>query len=218
MYTVPLAQFRPISTGLTASLLGILLVSCGASRHIAPPHPEDLTQFVLFIRESPDGTVTHSWQRAGEVDLSPYKPLARAQSAPRPIVLAMGQKRDCDQENRECIRKCMNRPLERGFGHITSGNRGRGGKERYCNEQCMQPYRDCTKLEEQQPQEFTSVDSALDWMKRNRHSLLVGSVVVAAGVAFVVVSASAGLIILAPAALLATPTYDPAPYMAGVSP
>ncbi len=217
MYSVPLGRTRPISTRITASLLGVLLVSCGAARHIAPPHPEDLSQFVLFIRESPDGTVTHSWQRAEEVDLSPYRPLARSRGESRPIVLAMGQKRDCDQENRECIRKCMSRPLDRGFGHITSGGRGRGGKETYCNEQCMQPYRDCTKLQEQQPQEFTSVDSALDWMKRNRHSLLVGGIVVAAGVAFVVVSAGAGVVILAPAALLATPSYDTAPYMAGVS-
>jgi hypothetical protein len=86
----------------------------------------------------------------------------------------MGRKRDCDEENRECIRECMSRPLPRGFGHITSGGRGLGGKEEYCNNKCMQPYLDCVKLQELQPQEFTAIDTAVDWLKRNRKSLLLG--------------------------------------------
>jgi hypothetical protein len=42
-----------------------------------------------------------------------------------------------------------------------------------------------------------------DWLKRHHQSILVGSVVVIAGVAFVAVSAGAGLVVLAPAVLLA---------------
>jgi hypothetical protein len=204
---------------LSAAILSALLDSCGTSRHAAPARPEGegLTHLVLFIRELADGTVTHSWKRAEDLDLSQYRPVSSERGAARRIVLAMGRTRDCDEENRACLRECMSRPLPRGFGHITSGGRGLGGKEEYCNKQCMQPYLDCVKLQELQPQEFTAADGAVDWLKRHRQSLLVGSVVIIAGVAFVVVSAGAGLVILAPAVLLATPEAAPQPFMAEVS-
>ncbi|QSQ28534.1 hypothetical protein JY651_44995 [Pyxidicoccus parkwayensis] len=68
------------------------------------------------------------------------------------------------------------------------------------------------------PQEFAAIDSAVDWLKRNRKAILVGSVVVVAGVAFVVLSAGAGLVVLAPAVLLAEPATAAEPWMAEVSP
>lgn len=203
-------------TGMTASLLGALLVSCSAPRQIVPASADDLTGLVLFIRELPDGTVTHSWQKAAEIDLSQYRTPSISKTAARHIVLAMGRKRDCDAENRECIRECMSRPLPRGFGHITSGGRGRGGKEEYCNNKCMQAYLDCTELQGLRPREFTAIDNAVDWLKRNRKSIFLGSVVVVAGVAFVAVSAGTGLVVLAPAVLLTTPAAGPEPYMAEV--
>ncbi|QRK12115.1 hypothetical protein JQX13_19975 [Archangium violaceum] len=48
------------------------------------------------------------------------------------------------------------------------------------------------------------MDEAVDWLKHNHEAILVGSIVVIAGVAFVTVSAGAGLVVLAPAALLAS--------------
>lgn len=48
------------------------------------------------------------------------------------------------------------------------------------------------------------MNEAVDWLKRNPRGVLVGSIVVIAGVAFVTVSAGAGLVVLAPAALLAS--------------
>jgi hypothetical protein len=60
------------------------------------------------------------------------------------------------------------------------------------------------ELERLRPQEFTAVDGAVDWLKRHRTGVLVGSVVVIAGVAFVVVSAGTGVVILAPVVLLAS--------------
>ncbi|NBC42387.1 hypothetical protein GTZ93_21530 [Corallococcus exiguus] len=59
-------------------------------------------------------------------------------------------------------------------------------------------------MEQLQPQKVSSTEELLDWASRNRKSLLVGAVVVIAGVAFVVVSAGAGLVVLAPALLMAT--------------
>lgn len=53
---------------------------------------------------------------------------------------------------------------------------------------------------------FPAVDSAVHWLKRNHREILVGTVVVIAGVTFVVVVAGTGgaVLILAPAVLLAS--------------
>jgi hypothetical protein len=173
---------------------------------------------VLFIQELPNGTVIHSWRRAEELDLSQYRFLASTPRTARTIVPAAGWNRDCDEENRECVDKCMARPLAPGFGHITSGNRKRGAKEEYCRTQCWRAYADCLELEKLRPQEFTAIDTAIDWLKRHRKTILVGSVVVIAGVAFVVVSAGVGVIVLAPVVLLAAPVAGPEPVMAEISP
>jgi hypothetical protein len=203
---------------LVVSALGVLLTSCGATRYVAPPGAAELNGFVLFIRELPDGSVAHMWQRAENVELSHSTDSLDTRNPSRSIMIAMNPQRDCDEELRECMRECMSRPLPRGFGHITSGGRGKGGKEDYCNRRCMQPYLDCSKLQELRPQEFTVIDSAVDWLKRHRRSILVGSVVVIAGVAFVVVSAGAGLVVLAPAVILASSTIAHEPCLAVVSP
>jgi hypothetical protein len=206
------------SVKVAACLLSVLLASCGTTRHLAPSSPEELTHLVLLIKELPDGTVTHSWQRAEEMDLSQYRSLASAHRPARAIITTVGWNRDCDEENRECVDKCMDRPLPPGFGHMTAGNRKRGAKGQYCREQCERAYRDCRELERLQPREFTAIDTAVDWLKRNHKAILVGSVVMIAGVAFVVVSAGAGAVILAPAVLLAAPGEGTEPVMAEVSP
>jgi hypothetical protein len=63
------------------------------------------------------------------------------------------------------------------------------------------------ELERLRPQEFTAVDGAIDWLKRHRTTVLAGSIIVIAGVAFVVISAGAGLIVLAPVVLVTS--WDP---------
>ncbi len=200
---------------VVASVLGVVLASCGTTRHAATPASEDeLTHLALFIEEQPDGTVTHTWRPVGELDLSRFSGPSGARQVAGRIVRTARRPRDCDEENRECYRECMSRPLARGFGHMTGGKRKKGGKADYCIEQCMQPYRDCQELEKLRPQEFTAVDTAMDWLKRNRREVLVGSVVVIAGVIFVVASMGAGLVILLPAALLAGAAPGDAPLMA----
>ncbi|WP_239015033.1 hypothetical protein [Archangium violaceum] len=83
-------------------------------------------------------------------------------------------------------------------------NRGLSGRADYCNKQCLPPYLDCKELEKLRPQEFSAIDAAVDWLKRNRETLLVGTTVVIAGVAFAVVSAGAGAVMLAPVLLVAS--------------
>jgi hypothetical protein len=50
--------------------------------------------------------------------------------------------------------------------------------------------------------EFLGTNEAIEWLKRHRTELLVGAVIVVAGVTFVVVSAGAGVLILAPLAII----------------
>jgi len=203
---------------LIASILGVLLASCSSARHTVAPVASELTAYVLVIRELPDGSVTHDWQSAAAVELPPGTTSQESERSYRPIVLAIDYQRDCDEELRECMRECMSRPLPRGFGHTTSRGRGNGGKEEYCNRRCMQPYLDCSRLQELKPQEFTATDSAVEWLKRHRKSILVGSVIVIAGVVFVVVSAGAGVVILAPAVILASSATVSGTCLVAVSP
>jgi len=190
-------------TNLIAASLGVLLVSCGAARHTAPADTGSLPHFVLILKESPDGGTSHDWQRAEGIDLSHYRHGSRTHSTPGGIVLVSGRQRDCDQELVDCHRKCMKRRVPAKYNQFEY-DRGRGGREDYCNKQCMPSYMDCKELEKLRPQEFSAIDTAIDWLKRHRKTLLVGTTVVIAGVAFVVVSAGAGAVILAPVLLVAS--------------
>jgi hypothetical protein len=186
---------------LSALFLSVLFLSCSVSRQLVPANADDLTRFVLLIREMPDGQIAHSWHYAESFDLSRYRYHA---STPRPdgrILLVAARKRDCHEEYLECHRACRRARLPPGYGHIP---RGSVRHDSFCWDKCKQPYEDCEKLQELQPQEFTAMDGAVDWLKRNHKAVFVGGLIVIAGVVFVVVSAGAGLVILAPAALVAT--------------
>lgn len=196
---------------LIAFLLSLLLGACSAARYPAPGGREELSRFVLVIREELDGQVSFTWRHAESFDFSQYGDPSNAGTGKGRIVLAATRPRDCHAEYLECIEECMRRPLPRGYGHITAG-RGLGGKEEYCRGRCRQPYMDCEELQRLKPQEFSAWDGAVDWLKRNHRSVLIGSVVVIAGVAFVVVSAGTGVVILAPAVLLATAGPESEPY------
>jgi hypothetical protein len=191
---------------LLALTLCLLLASCSATRYSTAPATEELTRYVLVLEESPGGQVTEHWRHAEEFDLSWYRfpTSARESTYGRIVRVAKTYPRDCDAEKDQCIEMCMSRPLPRGFGHTTSGGRGKGGKEEWCRRQCQRAYDDCRELEGRQRQEFSAMDDAVDWLKRHHQYLLVGSIVVIAGVAFVTVSAGAGLVVLAPTVLLAS--------------
>ncbi|WP_240356143.1 hypothetical protein [Myxococcus eversor] len=186
------------SEQLVALFVGVAFVACGSSRQVAPESATELQRLVLVIREQQDGAVTHAWEPAEGYDL----PRQGARSRLR-ATSVVSRPRDCDAENRECVRECMSRPLASGYGHITSRGRKKGGKQEFCEERCAQPLRDCKELERLQQKEFAATDDAVEWLKRNRTRVLMGSVLVIAGVAFVVVSMGAGLLVLAPALLVA---------------
>lgn len=86
---------------------------------------------------------------------------------------------------------------------MTTPDRGKGGKKEYCERRCMQPYIDCENAQGARVLEFSAASKAVDWLKRYRQEILLGSVVVIAGVVFVAVASGGGALILAPVLLLA---------------
>ncbi|RKG99232.1 hypothetical protein D7X74_39595 [Corallococcus sp. CA047B] len=195
---------------ITATLMCLLLSACGTARGAVAPVPEELPRLVLLLRESPDGSFTQEWRPAEASELARY---VKADEGRR-IVRTARSVRDCDAEHLECMRECLSRPLPRGYGHASNPR----GKADYCNNRCRQPYLDCAELEKLRPQKLSSIEEVSDWVSRHRESLLVGSVVVIAGVVFVVVSAGAGLVVLAPALLLTDSGGDLSHPLAGVLP
>ncbi|OJT16780.1 hypothetical protein BO221_48955 [Archangium sp. Cb G35] len=68
------------------------------------------------------------------------------------------------------------------------------------------------------PQEFSATTQAIDWLKRNRDEALVGSIVVVAGVAFLVAFPPGALIALVPVAALASSEVACDPYITAEAP
>jgi len=200
---------------LVAAAMTALLASCGTTRHEipAPTGPASLSHFVLVIQEQPDGALTHSWQPAERFEFAPYRLQSDTTGKATRFIPVSTRPRDCDQENQDCYRRCMDRPLPPGYGGFTSP-RKRGGKSEFCRGECQQAYDDCLELERLRPQEFSATDGAVSWLKRHRTEVLVGSLIVIAGTAFVVISAGAGLIVLAPVLLVTSLESLPSPPVA----
>lgn len=111
-------------------------------------------------------------------------------------MLVARRPRDCDQEQIECFRSCWKKkpaaPIERGGpSHYA-----------YCQNTCREAYEDCLKLKEPHALVFSALDEATDWLRRHRREVLVGTLVTAAGVTFIVISAGAGVLVLAPLVLM----------------
>jgi hypothetical protein len=203
---------------VVAAILGVLLISCSATRYTAHPSAKELTQLVLIVEEAPDGRVSHSWRRAQEFDLERYRDGSSAEGAAGRIVLAASRQPDCYAQYLECYHQCRQTPVPPDFNQYLDDFGPRAGHDRYCSEKCMRQYTECLKAQGGHAQEFTAVDSAVDWLKSHRETLWVGSLVVIAGVVFVTVSAGAGLIVLVPVVLVASSGAPVAPHLAVVSP
>lgn len=104
--------------------------------------------------------------------------------------------RDCDKEHIECFRRCWNTqpPYP-----ITRGDKGH---DKYCTRKCREEYMECLKDIEAQPLMFPDMAKAKDWLKRHEKEVLVGSIILVAGAAFMVSTAGAGVLVLVPLAAL----------------
>jgi hypothetical protein len=189
---------------LIAASLGLVLVSCSATGYVpGPSGSADLSRYVLVIQEGLDGQMAHSWQPFSGFDVSKY-PHHVSNSRFEGEIVRASFNRDCEAERDDCEETCRASRKGRNWTHASDGS-----KDEMCRTKCRPAYLDCCKLKELAEAgklrfSFPLVDSAVDWLKQHNRELVVGTVVIIAGVAFVVVVAGSGggALVLAPAILL----------------
>jgi hypothetical protein len=206
---------------MLASSLMLLLLSCRStgSKPLGAPGAAELSRSVLVIQEAPSGQMSHAWQPLGDFDLSRSPSLASTHHLEGAVVRASFN-RDCEAELESCEEMCRAALKGRSWSHASAGS-----KNAICRERCRPAYLDCCKLKELseavKPRvSFPAVDGAVDWLKRNHREVLVGTVVIIAGVTFVVVVAGTGgaALVLVPAVLLASTRAPSASPLAQVEP
>ncbi len=210
---------RQAGRRLMASSLILFLFSCSATGYVpsGPSGVSDLSRYVLVIQEGPDGQMGHTWQPLSGFDLSKF-PYHASNSRFEGELVRASFYRDCEAERDECERTCRASRKGRNWTHASDRS-----KDEMCRIRCMPAYQDCCKLRELAEAgklrlSFPIVDSAVDWLKQHQRELVVGTVVVIAGVAFVVVVAGSGgsALVLAPAVLLVSAGVPSAPPFTGV--
>jgi hypothetical protein len=106
--------------------------------------------------------------------------------------------RDCDEEHVQCFDACWNtKSLPWPY------TKRDGWFHEYCTKQCRQRYLDCEKDNETRAGtlEFSRIDDAMEWLEKHKAEVALGTVVVIAGVAFVLSTGGAGALVLVPLAL-----------------
>lgn len=106
--------------------------------------------------------------------------------------------RNCDAEHNECYDDCWNtEPLP------YPQTKQDGWLRRHCTSKCLKVYMECEKANEQKARElkFSRVDEAIEWIRNHKAQVALGTVVVIAGVAFVITTGGSGALVLAPLAL-----------------
>jgi len=111
-----------------------------------------------------------------------------------------GSGHDCDAEQVDCFDSCW-KANPRPYPHVERGE----WYYKYCNEKCRKAYLACleqlAKEKSSSKLTFLDIDSALSWLKEHKTEVAIGTVVVVAGIAFVVATGGSGALILAPLAL-----------------
>lgn len=209
-----------ITQRAVAVSLAVILASCSTTRHsvAGPADSEDLARYVLIIRSDSSGQATHEWIPIENVDLTKFRYAANGISHYNGSLVPVGTwASDCDASYERCIKFCFASkvpiPVE---DSIFDGSRKDWPKrqKQWCGDMCMKYYNMC--LRGQGPwaarkvpaREFSEINVAVDWVKRHQTELIIGSVVVIAGVTLVVVAcAGGGCVALVPIVLLASEGY-----------
>jgi len=110
--------------------------------------------------------------------------------------------RDCHQEQIQCFDRCWNTTPP--YPH----KKGDGWHYEYCTRICREAYVECVKAQEAEKKdrarrtlEFPKMGDALAWLREHKTEVALGTVVIVAGVAFVVATGGGGALLLVPLAL-----------------
>lgn len=217
MRTVDVAQ------KVLATSLAFIVASCSGARHVAagPESPRELARYVLIVEEARDGQVTHEWKPIEAFDLTDFQLSQRAARPARGIVPASTDRSAyCEARRQQCEASCLasSRPIP--VGHLRyPAYRGPWSTNKgwWCEQSCIKLSEMCLRgmgeWAEDFAAEFSAIEPAVDWIKNHRKELLVGTVIVIAGVAFAVATAASagGALILVPLVLWAEDSSGPAP-------
>lgn len=209
----------PLPRKLAASSLVLLLVSCAAAKPVTaargPTGPHDLGRFVLVVQETPDGRVTHDWKPLADFDLRHYQYLLGTAGIGGAFERTSTPVNDapigsaCFEVWEQCMNRCNGSPLPPHAEHyIASYKSARAALKAYCTDECRKESDNCRRRLERQAAEaleFRATGEAVDWLKRHKEEIAVGTAVIITGVVFYVVMSSGGILILAPALLLTSP-------------
>lgn len=109
----------------------------------------------------------------------------------------------CGELQLKCHDECIERaPRYSGI------KKGSARHHQICASDCLKEFMECVKKQEELERQeqrkelrFPNMDSALGWLRGHKAELAVGTVVVVAGVAFVVATGGSGALLLTPLAL-----------------
>ena len=212
-----------VAQSALAASLTLLFASCSATRHSAagPTSSRDLTRYVLVVEATPDGRVTHAWKPVEDFDLTSFQRTQSAMRTPRGIVRASTDQRAyCEGRRQQCEDDCLASGSPIPVGHLRyPAYRGpwRVNKGWWCQEACLKLADMCNRgmgeWADEYAAEFDSIDLAVDWIKNHREKIIVGTVIVIAGVAFAaaVAASAGGALILVPVVLLVETASGTAP-------
>ena len=109
--------------------------------------------------------------------------------------------RDCQAEHEACFRKCWEKSRPK-WPHKHD--------EWYykrCTTDCLEAFNTCMDDQEEEAREqvkkleFSNVDQAIKWIREHKTEVAIGTIVIIAGVAFVITTGGSGMLLLAPLAI-----------------
>ncbi|HEX5752616.1 MAG TPA: hypothetical protein VFZ09_40805 [Archangium sp.] len=170
---------------------------------------------MIVLEQQADGQVLHAWVPLQEFDLAKFQHTMRMRNVRRDIVRVSSSdlRAYCEGRRAQCEMDCLRsgRPFAIGRRKYqdTRVQPWRIARGWWCPENCMDAFVECTKGRGEWTEEyaagFDAIEPAIDWLKKHRAELVVGSVVVIAGVSFAVVVAGSGgaVLVLAPLLVMA---------------
>jgi hypothetical protein len=110
---------------------------------------------------------------------------------------------DCQKEHEECVGRCWNK---KNWPYPHNKEQSGWYLER-CEHDCSEEFRKCEDEEVEAERErgkrleFSRMNEAIDWIREHKAEVVLGTVVIVAGVTFVLTTGGSGALILAPLAL-----------------
>jgi hypothetical protein len=164
------------------STFSIVLLACGSTQPA--------------LRDQSLEALSSSAATSDQEELASGSSAHSAEAGNSDIVFVSQDTSDCDAAHIECFRSCWKKKPPRPFEYHKRDH------YRYCETRCFNEYMACLKRKELHLREFPTMDRAMDWLRRHKKEILIGTIVVVAGATFIVVTGGAGALVLVPLAAM----------------